>query len=283
MNDTRWKLWQVALQIRSPVHSGYRKLGNVQMTRPYVTGKMLWGALTAYLTRAIHGSANGSAYLKMGQDVNARLALSYFYPSTRADVVDPWPWDDPDRFAWLYLSSYASTALDYNHFAALDGSLHETEFIRPNTPDGKRVFLVGYVAEDTTAEALPWKKVMHHFQVGGERGYGWGRLEANEASFVQSSNLFDQSVKLKGPRPLVTLQAKTAILSHALANCLTADGPIEPLVGREWHNDKAGGGRGAGQDTRNRGICYTPGSKAAAGTAFRIGPYGIWEAVGNDS
>ncbi len=44
-----------------------------------------------------------------------------------------WPWTDRwDKFAWTFLGSYASTALE-NGRSAEAGSLHETEYIAPYT------------------------------------------------------------------------------------------------------------------------------------------------------
>jgi hypothetical protein len=277
MSETRWELSRVALRVLSPIHAGYRKLGNVQMTRPYVTGNMVWGILTAGLTRALSTVNGGAAYRGMGRRVNDQLAFSYFYPSTREDIEIRWPWKEPDYFAWHYLGSYASTALDYGHFGAREGSLHETEFIRPNTPDGKPVFLIGYVFEDSLAERLPWREAMYHCQAGGERSYGWGRLEARDKSFNKDSSLFGLPVNREGERPEVSItEKKEYLLSHALANGLDADGAIEPLVSREWHNTKNGSGRGPGQSLKNHGICYAPGSVVNRGNKFILEPYGIW-------
>ena len=110
------------------MHMGRTKLGNLQITRPYVHGKSLWGALTARITRDTPSLDNN--YQEVGQRVSEELAFSYFYP-TISDEVTLWPWDDAERFAWHFLGSYASTALNYNQNSAAEGSLHETEFIAP--------------------------------------------------------------------------------------------------------------------------------------------------------
>ena len=46
-----WRAFEVVLRLRSPMHIGCGKVGNLQRTRPYVTGRVLWGALTMRLTR----------------------------------------------------------------------------------------------------------------------------------------------------------------------------------------------------------------------------------------
>ena len=44
-----WTVYRVTWRLLAPMHIGWRKLGNMQQTRPYVTGRNLWGAFTARL------------------------------------------------------------------------------------------------------------------------------------------------------------------------------------------------------------------------------------------
>ena len=46
-----WTIYRVTLKLTSPLHVGWKKIGNLMITRPYVTGRTLWGALTARLVR----------------------------------------------------------------------------------------------------------------------------------------------------------------------------------------------------------------------------------------
>jgi hypothetical protein len=46
-----WIGYRVVFRLRSPLHIGWRKAGNVQVTRPYLTGRSFWGALTERLVR----------------------------------------------------------------------------------------------------------------------------------------------------------------------------------------------------------------------------------------
>ncbi len=70
------------------MHMGWRKLGNLQQTRPYVTGRSLWGAFTARLTREF----GQNSYEKVGDQVDHDLAFTYFYPSVNEEKVKVWPW-----------------------------------------------------------------------------------------------------------------------------------------------------------------------------------------------
>lgn len=277
-----WTTHKVVLQLLTPLHVGWRKMGNVQYTRPYVTGKTLWGALTARLTRDC--PKLGGDYVTVGGQVNDDLAFSYFYPAT-GEQVDVWPWGKTaDDFSWRYLNTYASTALDYDRNAAKDGSLHETEYIAPRTRDltgfqnlsGLPVYLVGYIFEQEGC-ALKWRDALPRLQLGGERTYGWGRV-AVEAIAVVSEPLFGQwQVERNGDRPALCAQAdKTPLLAHALAHgdgaLAGVSGPIEPLVGRETPAADA-----HGKEVSRAQVCWSPGGTVAAGVRVRIAAYGLWQ------
>jgi len=281
-----WKAYQVVLRLHAPMHIGRGKVGNIQRTRSYVTGRVLWGALTERLTRDNFqgkGPATDSKqYADVSATVHSKLAFTYFYPTTSEDrQVTPWPWDD--GFAARFLSTYASTALVYPQQSADEGTLHEVEFLSPHRLDtGEPVYLVGYVfAQD---DAPDWQSAMTRLQLGGERGYGWGRVEPADGSPQPWDNndgpLFGwYTVKPDTWPPVLTAEKEAYLLAHALADGFdqepkAIDGPVEPLVGRETTKK----GR-FGVHVSQARICYAPGSTVTAGTTFRIGPYGIWEAV----
>ncbi|MFO3796680.1 MAG: RAMP superfamily CRISPR-associated protein, partial [Anaerolineales bacterium] len=166
-----WKMYSVTFRLLSPLHVGWFKQGNLQRTRPYLSGKALWGALTARLARMKNAN-----YDEIGKQVNEWLAFSYFYPSTQKGNVSLWPWGkQADEFTWRYLGSYASTALNYEQNSAEEGSLHETECINPYTREGEAVYLVGYLFEKQGCP-LEWREALQRIQLGGERKYGWGRV-----------------------------------------------------------------------------------------------------------
>jgi len=283
-----WKAYQVVLRLRSPMHIGAGKVGNLQRTRPYVTGRVLWGALTERLTRDRaqgRGPATDSRlYAAVSQEVHDRLAFTYFFPTTSQDgTVELWPWDAD--FRPRYLSTYASTALTYPQQSADEGTLHEVECIAPHTLDcGMPVYLAGYVF--TQDDAPDWRSALKRLQLGGERGYGWGRVEpVSKPEPWNGQPLFDGSYSAKPGAwpPVLTAVQETCLLAHALAadfdgvhKALTGvSGEIEPLVGRETHPED---GRFGVHLSRAR-ICYAPGARVERATVVQIGPYGIWEAV----
>ena len=274
-----WKTYRVVLRLRSPLHIGQTKVGNVQRTRPYVTGRVLWGALTERLTRDRsqgQGPATDSQqYANVGQEVHERLAFTYLYPTTCQDgVVELWPWDD--GFRVRHLSTYASTALTYPQQSAAEGTLHEVECIVPHTLDnGAPVYLAGYVfAQDNAPD---WKSALKRLQLGGERGYGWGWVEpVDEPAPWDGQPLFGgaYSVKPEAWPPVLTAGKKARLLAHAMAADFETGvaGEIEPLVGRETDPK----GRFGVHLSRAR-ICYAPGARVEEATQVRIGPYGVWE------
>ena len=270
-----WTAYKVSFELLSPLHMGWRKLGNLQQTRPYLTGRNLWGALTARLTR----EQGSDKYSEVGEEVCKSLVFSYFYPSTEPEKVGLWPWVDSDEFSWGFLSSYASTALKDGH-SKEDGSLHETEFIAPRTRSAEPVYLVGYIFEKVGC-SLEWNSALTKLQCGGERNYGWGRLRLygeNPLELVTDAKIFeDYSLNCEGDWPLVTISENSKyLLAHTKAesNNSVESGTLEPLVGLETTPSGK-----FGQTVSTAEICWTPGSTAKAGATFSIKEKGLWYPV----
>jgi hypothetical protein len=274
-----WTAYRVTFRLLSPMHIGWRKLGNLQQTRPYVTGRSLWGALTARLTRELGLGSGG--YDKIGKQVDQQLAFTYFYPSTSADpsTIELWPWgDDWDKFAWTFLGSYASTALENGHSAEA-GSLHETEFIAPYTRTEKSVYLVGYIFEREDCQ-LDWRNTLNKLQLGGERSYGWGRVRLEEpCKAVKDNKCFGYELDCEGDHLLLTAPKDTQLLAHTIVDNADISGnrggrevAIEPLIGRETRNSS-----GFGRSFSVPEICWAPGGKVSKDEMFQIQKKGIWK------
>jgi len=291
-----WTAYRVVFKLKSPMHIGCGKVGNVQRTRPYVTGRVFWGALTMRLTRdGTDGSATDSKqYECYGKKVHDQLAYTYFYPAIKSneDYLIEWFWKNESQFRRRFLSSYASTALVYPQQAAEEGLLHEVEFISPRTLDkGEQVYLVGYVFEKESCE-INWKEACQRLQMGGERGYGWGAVACNQEKDIQAiseNQLFnDENISWKEENGSIVIQTleNGRLLAHTkTTDNLSAQGEIEPLVGREWrsHNKDSQGNRvnhHAGQYIEYSGLCWVPGSKVARSQNFVIQEFGLWEASG---
>ncbi len=281
-----WKAYQVVLRLHSPMHIGQMKLGNIQRTRPYVTGRVLWGALTARLTRDQmppgKSATSSDLYEVMGKQVHQQLAFIYLFPTTKqSGEIEMWPWEE--GFGPRFLSTYASTALTYPQQSAAEGTLHEVECIVPHTLDeSDPVYVAGYVLAQENAP--DWKSALDRLQLGGERGYGWGQVKLEKIQ-EWDQPLFGWYVVQPDHWPPVLMAVDEAkLVAHALAVDFNdselrravqgVEGPIEPLVGRETRSP----GRFGVQVSQAR-ICYVPGSGVQSGSTFRIGPYGIWEAA----
>jgi hypothetical protein len=305
-----WIAHQLRFRARSQLHVGFRKVGNIQMTRRYIPARTLWGALTARLTRGaqygewrLPGDIPPGDYAATGERVRREIVFSYFFPEDEAHRPLP-PRREPDglkfgdvrmtrdTFEWRFLGSYSSTALDYGRGAVDEGTLHEVEFIAPNTREdvlangeivrSHPVFWTGYVLarEDTS---LPWGSALKEIQVGGERGYGWGQLRLGELKAVPVTGgetfLFERtSCRLDGDRPVVSIPGGSYLLSHAKATGFEASGEVEPFVSRSWDFK-----RGAGQQVEmTGGVCHAPGSRVADGRdhLFTWEPDNTWRHVG---
>ena len=283
-----WQAYRVVLRLRSPLHIGHGKVGNLQRTRPYVTGRTFWGALTMRLTRdACHGrgpATNSQQYYRFGDQVHSLLAFSYFYPALKSNNHEghsvQWPWDNLSEFRRRFLSSYAGTSLSYPAQSATEGSLHEVEFISPRTLDtGEPVFLTGYVFEKDGC-TLKWQEAFRRLQLGGERGYGWGDVELVGIKELDADkHLFGDLATFDRDRdrPSIHLPRGERLLAHAVAEGLSVAGGVEPLVGREWQSDRPRNSY-AGQYVVFSEVCFIPGSVACEDLDLLVDRFGIWRA-----
>ena len=251
-----WIGYRVVFRLRSPLHIGWRKAGNVQVTRPYLTGRSFWGALTERLARDTAAQKGQKAttsndYHESGHQVNEYLAFTYFYPALQSgnDYQVVWPWDDERTFRRRFLSSYQSTALVYPEHSAAEGSLHEIEFLSPHTLDtADPVYLIGYVFAHKDC-SLPWHDALTRLQFGGERGYGWGKVEL--VRLENDDNVFGYQIDCIGRRPVITVPKGERLLAHTKPDQAMIAGEVEPLVGREWHTNS-----GAGAFITHFGVVY---------------------------
>jgi hypothetical protein len=286
-----WQPYKVTFRLKGPLHIGYHKVGNLQRTRYYVPARVVWGALTAHLTRK-NGSGN---YEETGTQVNASIKISYFYLATDPD--NPlYPCFDPKKgmvfgktemprgcFEGLFISSQASTALNYFQASAEEGSLHEVEFLNPSVQQNdtaKPVYLIGYlfIKKDGSYSYEKVESVLNRLQLGGERTYGFGRVEGC-GKVVEETDLFFglHRVHLEDPEsPIIIVnQNSKVLLAHTLSEGLDqVSGEVEPVVGREWKESKSI------HEPTTAKICWVPGSSLSGEKKFRITQDGIWQVIG---
>lgn len=272
-----WQKYDLLFRLLTPLHIGWRKTSNLQQTRGYVTGKVFWAALTARLTREADQGADGQAYQDIGDMVQKHFRFTYLYPGTPegSGYKTHYPWQDD--FDYLFLDSYTSTALNYDNQSAEDGLLHETEFIAPRTRTDQPVYLTGslYVKDGLTDERVEnWQNALNKLQFGGERGYGWGRVQ-----LVGDPDHLDGKPIAGEPQGKLVEETKgNDKVYRATAHLITGNttnitGPIEPLIGWERNNEDGKPNWSLSKHT----ICYAPGATIAPNTTFTIRHNGLWQ------
>lgn len=300
-----YELWYRAL---SPVHIGYKKIGFLKTTRYYITGKAMWGAITANLTRYLFENATADDYKSVGEFVKENIRATYFFPKVGNKIYNPKFTKEGLTYGDLPISefekrsiySFVSTALDETKTAD-DGSLHETEYIKNNVKiDNKieNVSWIGYVFVNEHVESENFEVVLsndsfiieteEHKQVdalkfldkvgvGGERNYGFGRMELMDLKGANKNKIFDYN--LDGS----TIKSPIALGHVEYSDNIEYMGEVEPLVGRNWNkkdgrNDrKIESEKGAGRELTFHDICFVPGTYFSGRklVSFEIAEYGI--------
>lgn len=290
-----WKVYKVVFRMMSPLHSGWMKIGNIQRTRLYVTGRMLWGALSARITRMI----GNNDYVDISDKVKKYLRTTYFYPCFDASGDKPLlPFYEPKGPAYkvdslsipanvverALLTSYASTAIDPSRLGAEEGSLHEIELLSHRTVypiqdngfsvnANSNVYLAGYFFEskETPQEIKDnWFMALKEIQIGGERTYGSGRLHL-ENSTADVHTVFGYKSIKENEHPQIEVATDKPILAHAMSD-KGLKGVSEPFVSRETNKESGQFG-----ENHSVAICWRPGSLVKEEAIFHIVDFGLWE------
>ncbi|MHA1796690.1 MAG: hypothetical protein ACTSUK_11310 [Promethearchaeota archaeon] len=286
-----WHVYRLRYQLLSPLHIGFRRIGNLQCTRYYISGKTMWGAITAKLTRVIYNNPKPTDYLEVGQYIKDHIIMSYFffrfyesgpfYPELKNGIMDM-SGIPLNKFEASFLSSRSTTAIDHSNFAAEEGTLHEIELIMPiamSDNAGKNVLIEGYIYIDQEKAQFPANfnfndediiDNIRQLKIGADHGYGNGKINLIYKDLV--------SKVLDFPSPIdfnTTIRAHLKYIDKLLDKI---EGPIEPIVGREWGS---GSLSGPGQKISQAEICWMPGSKLKTKEIYnkkiKLKPFGIWE------
>ncbi|MDW8069239.1 MAG: hypothetical protein RML46_10015 [Anaerolineae bacterium] len=275
-------MFKVTYELRSPLHIGYHKVGNVQRTRPYIPARNLWGAVTEALTRrgfAAHGAQTGD-YRAVGDWVKTHCGFGYWFIEEGQMMLTPHYKHGELKYGLLaaadferrYLNVWVSTALEPAMTSAAAGTLHEVEFIAPYTSDGTRTRIGGLIFLDPEAQRYlgnedAWRAWLDSLQVGGERRYGFGQLRLSQFQPETGAGW-----QLNAARPRTTIRAGDPLPAHAFADGMQARGQIEPLVGRETRDDSTHFGR----TLTPAQMCWAPGAILLADKTFEVTETGIW-------
>lgn len=296
------ELYQMRLEARSGIHIGYTKLGFIQRTRYYLPGKSMWGAVTESLTRTLYDAPDYCQYIAVGKFAEEHLKFSYFFPTfdSHEDAFIPNLSNlkygigalklDQGEFETTFVSSPASTSIKPESSSAEDASLHAMEYLNPLVRYNNRickVYFAGYLfARDGTSESLSLqctaddslingvslRSVLSDFQIGGERGYGKGRLKLSQMVKIPGDSELWGTIKYSDNQLSLEIEENMPIPAHLLARGLEGcdiHGELEPLTGREYEKEK-----GSGRDIVCDGVFYTPGSVVKEALCVHIGKYG---------
>ncbi len=287
-----WTAYQVILRLHSPLHIGWGRVSYLQRARPYVTGRVLRGALVSRVARnqtELLSDEPLDPYRRVSKTFAAYMAFTYFYPALKgeAGLKAVFPWQNESEFRRRFLSSSVAVSLEYPQQTAAEGLLYETEFLSPYALDtGEPVYLMGYVfvdEEHLKTEKYHWRSAFRRLQLGGERGYGWGEARLAEGGLRPISGeekLFGEiRFDLSEKRPFVRLERGQSVLAHTEAKSVFLQGKVEPIVGREWRADHPKDNherKHIGQHLAFDGMYFEPGSVVLQPSKFFIGEGGYW-------
>lgn len=306
-----WKAYRLVYRAMSPVHIGWHTLGYIKLTRHYIPGKSMWGAMTANLTRT-YGIRGVNDYAVFGDLLKTDILASYFFPAIDADNPLLPHYTDlgiiygatcrgkyaKEEFERLFIGSFGQTAIMPQSNTAEDESLHESEYISPGIKENgeyKPVLFVGYLfikeGASLNGKKIGWDEgeillypAIREIFIGGDIKYGWGQLKLLNSPGEEGSQskIFGCEFQTNGLLPRFDILADSPLPGHLAIDFDSAvKGDIEPLVGREWSTDKNGKKKfGAGQKISQANVCWTPGSVLVETKTLEIGKYGILSCKG---
>lgn len=268
-----WNVYRLVYQAMSPIHIGWHTLGYIKLTRHYIPGKNIWGAMTANLTRT-YGSKGIDGYKEFGDLLKTKILTSYFYPALDPDkpllphftkqglcygihaAEDCTAKNDnyiAGEFERLFIGSFGQTAILPQSNTAEDESLHESEYISPcinEKENRKPVFFVGYICIKKNIALKDGRKVglttgdvclmpaIQELFVGGDLKYGWGHLKLQnspEDEGCQKKMFGYEFVSNCNSPPCIEIPKGSTLPAHLkVESGLKIKGDIEPLVGRQW-------------------------------------------------
>jgi len=246
-----WQCFSLTYELKSPLHIGYHKVGNVQRTRYSIPARNLWGAVTECLTRRRFDPDGKSAadYRKIGAWVQAHCAFTYFFVlgSGEEPLIPKYSKErglcygrmTQSDFERQYLGVHVTTALDAKTTTAETGSLHEVEFIAPRSIDGRNIacFWRFCFLDETAKEKLGklelWRTWLGELQLGGERRYGFGSLTFIGDSLPHSTTYSGCEIYLNGARPCIHLKEDAPCPAHVTVMVRMRKGTSSPSWGEK--------------------------------------------------
>lgn len=286
-----WTLFRWVWRLEAPLFVGMPPAGALNRCRPYVPARVLWGAVTAEISRSRNGKSFPD-YGELGWKVALNCRFTYLFPAEkRADKFLAWmPKFERMRGAKWYchggedclsdrdfrrrlLDSRPGTAIAPESDSASEGTLRETECINPWWRDEsgartgpKPVFILGYVFLKNNDFRRQLDNIDTLF-VGGDTRYGLGkvcRVGWHEVSGDLS--VFGKRVHPDREHPEIQ---SDIVWGHAL------EGGQPEIHGMQGAKELLGGWD-QGSPWRRGALTWAPGSFLERSVAWSIDNYGYW-------
>ncbi len=204
-----WTLVPWVWRIHTPLHIGAGSAGNLQITRTWIPGRAVWGAV---VNRIVHGTEkhpSRSHFDEWGGRIKSDYRWGPLWPA-RMENGDLCMLESSEQDRWRLIDSRASTSLrpDGN---AEEGSLHETEILLSQLREGGGLYFVGWYAtrgQNWDAEHLP------ELQFGGDRSRigGWAAQEQYNSSWENTLKGAFQHVHLTSDEDSCCLELDEGLL-----------------------------------------------------------------------
>lgn len=286
-----WRVYRLVYASRSNLLVGWHTLGYVNLTRYYIPGKNIWASFTDNLARSKKDEKGRDGHITYGNRLKEDVRFSYFYPSADGETAMPrytaaglcYGSLSAAEFEKRFIRSFGKTAIAPEKNAKLDESLHEMEFIAPISLSFIGFVLIKTGVAQPVINGDMLDALFGQIFVGGERKYGWGRLELREKKEITDGKMFDFDIDVSKPiNPELTLHKNAYLPAHVpVKDNMKIGGNIETLVGRDWGVVGEGSDRkiGAGRKISDAKLCWAPGSQFMGDDEIklRFGTYGILE------
>jgi hypothetical protein len=289
-----WTALRWVWRLEAPLFVGMPPAGALNRCRPYVPARVLWGAVTAEISRSRNGESFPD-YGKLGWEVALNCRFTYLFPAEkRGDKYLAWlpkferirgvQWychggedslSDRD-FRRRLLDSRPGTAIAPESDSASEGTLRETECINPWWRDSNcqgetnAMLLLGYVFLRNNGFRRQLDNINTLF-VGGDTRYGLGKIcRVGWHELSGDLSVFGKRVHLDREHPEIQ---SDIVWGHALEGGqpqIQAMQGVKELLGG-W--DQGSPWRGA--------LTWAPGSFLERSMAWSIDNFGYWMHQGN--
>jgi hypothetical protein len=247
-----WTVHRWVWRLEAPLFIGMAPAGALNRCRPYVPARVLWGSVTAEVSRSRSGQSFPD-YGGLGREVAENCRFTYLFPGEkRGDKFLSWmPRFEYGRirgFQWhceevnkslsdrdfrrRLLDARPGTAITPESDSASEGTLRETECLNPwwrdSTAQGEAnaTLLLGYVfcrSDDLRAHLNNIDTLF----VGGDTRYGLGKISRLRHIDSDDVSVFGKQVELDGEHPKIQSEI---VWGHALED---RQSPIQGMQGEK--------------------------------------------------